>query len=160
MNEQAIQEIIIPNESAMLRLGTQLAKASSGPAIFFLYGDLGAGKTTLVRGFLRGWGYQGTVKSPTYTLVEPYEINNQLIFHFDFYRVREPQELEFIGIQDYFTPHAICLIEWPDLGGEQLPAADLSCYIEPVALGRKVNIIACSERGLEILKRIQNENSI
>jgi tRNA threonylcarbamoyladenosine biosynthesis protein TsaE len=138
----------------MLEYGACLAKATGDTAILFFYGDLGAGKTTLTRGFLRGLGYEGKVKSPTYTIVEPYEIKNQKVYHFDFYRLQDPQELEFIGIEDYFVPHAISLIEWPDQGGNLLPAADLSCYIEPYQEGRQVRIEAHSAHGHEILKQL------
>lgn len=144
---------IIENESAMLSLGARLAKACSDTAIIFLYGDLGAGKTTLSRGFMRGIGFQGAVKSPTYTLVEPYEIADQKVFHFDFYRVRDADELEFIGLKDYFMPQAICLIEWPTQGAGLLPLPDLSCYIELCSVGRKIKLEGHTERGNQILRR-------
>lgn len=150
--------LFIPDEQAMLASGAALAKVCSAPAIIFLYGNLGAGKTTFSRGFLRGFGFQGNVKSPTYTIVEPYELNNIIIFHFDFYRIHDMHELEFIGIQDYFTPNSICLVEWPEQGGTLLPPADLSCYIETKDLGREMKIIPHSEQGHAIFKRWQHEN--
>lgn len=144
----------LPTEQAMLNFAAQVAAVCPETAIIFLYGNLGAGKTTFSRGFLRGLGYKGPVKSPTYTIVEPYEWENRTVYHFDFYRLQQADELEYIGIQDYFVPHAICLIEWPEYGEAVLPSADLSCYIESVGEGRKVKLMADSECGLTILKRL------
>src|SRR5258708_6431581 len=98
----------------MLAFGAELAQGCSPPCVIFLHGQLGAGKTTLVRGFLRGLGYEDKVKSPSYNLVEIYNLGAQSIFHFDFYRIRDPHELDFMGIQDYWQPSAIFLIEWPE----------------------------------------------
>jgi tRNA threonylcarbamoyladenosine biosynthesis protein TsaE len=94
------------------------------------------------------------VKSPTYTLVEPYEIDAQKIFHFDLYRVRDSRELEFFGWQDYFIPHAICLVEWPEMGGELLPCPDVSCYIMSSSTGRQIRLEASSTHGHQILERL------
>ncbi len=141
----------------MLALGKQLAQACDDTAVIFLYGELGAGKTTFSRGFLQGMGYTGHVKSPTYTLVEPYQLAKNLVYHFDFYRLKDPQELEYIGIQDYFVPHAICLIEWPEYGAGMLPVADLSCYMAFKATEREIKLVASSGRGKEILRRFKHE---
>jgi tRNA threonylcarbamoyladenosine biosynthesis protein TsaE len=138
----------------MLQFGGQLAQAIENNAIVFLYGPLGAGKTTLTRGFLRSLGYQDKVKSPTYTLVEPYEIGDKTIFHFDFYRLNDPQELEHIGIKEYFHASSICLIEWPDKGFPLLPVPDLTCYIEIKDQGREIRLSAQTKQGEEMLKRI------
>jgi len=98
----------------MLALGAQLAEQAKPGDIIFLKGELGAGKTTLARGFLRALGYIGLVKSPTYTLVEPYHLDNVILYHFDFYRLNRIEELDEIGLSDYLTEDAICLIEWPE----------------------------------------------
>lgn len=145
----------IPNEEAMLRFGAQLAALASPGLVIFLYGDLGAGKTTFTRGFLRGLGHKGTVKSPTYTLVEPYELAGKTVYHFDLYRLNQPNELDHMGIQDYFSKDSICLIEWPERGTGYLPKPDLSCYIEMDSEGRLCRIEAQSARGKTILQQIQ-----
>lgn len=143
----------IATEEDMLNLGAYLANAVERGVVIFLYGPLGAGKTTLTRGFLRSLGYTGKVKSPTYTLVEPYKVKNNMIFHFDFYRLSHPNELDFIGIHDYFTADSICIIEWPEKGFPLLPAADVTCHISFNQAGREVCIEAQSDRGKEILIR-------
>jgi len=144
------------NEEAMQRVGAELAKAMGhGPAVIYLRGALGAGKTVLARGFLRGFGFSDKVKSPTYTLVEPYQIGEQVIYHFDLYRLVDAEELLHIGIKDYFTDTSICLIEWPEKGKEYLPSADLLCDISFVAQDRCVKMEAHSTRGEEIMKRLR-----
>ena len=116
--------MIIKDEREMLEAGQQLALLLKPGMLVFLVGDLGAGKTTLVRGVLRGLGHDVAVKSPTYNLVEPYTIKDQPVFHFDLYRVRDAEELEYMGMRDYLSNESICFVEWPVNGGDLLPEPD------------------------------------
>ena len=126
----------IENEAAMLAFGGKLADDLSAGGIVLLKGDLGAGKTTLVRGLLRHLGHQGIVKSPTYTLVEPYILNDRTVYHFDLYRLGDPEELEYMGGRDYWESGALCLIEWPEQAQGYLPKADLIIEIAYQDTGR------------------------
>jgi len=120
---------VLADAEATEAFGAELWRCLPSKSLIFLQGDLGAGKTTLVRGFLRAAGYKGNVKSPTYTLVESYTINARIIHHFDLYRLNDPEELEWIGIADYFDQDAICFIEWPDKGQGFLPRPDAIIYL-------------------------------
>ena len=120
----------------------------------YLRGDLGAGKTTLTRGLMRGYGYTGAVKSPTYTLVEPYEFSRYNIYHFDLYRLSDPDEVEFLGVSEYFNSQNLCLIEWPENGGSRLPKADLLISLAIENQGRRLSWQTSSERGQQIGERL------
>jgi tRNA threonylcarbamoyladenosine biosynthesis protein TsaE len=122
------------------QFGAELFKTVPSKCLIFLQGDLGAGKTTLVRGFLLAAGYNGVVKSPTYTLVEEYTIDGRKIFHFDLYRVVAPEELEWIGIRDYFDQDSICFIEWPDRGKGFLPEPDRIITLKTQGPGRSLTM--------------------
>lgn len=149
--------MFLPDEASLLALGARLAKAVLVPTVIFMHGPLGAGKTTFARGFLRGLGYKDRVKSPTYTVVESYDLDDILVFHFDLYRLHDSYELELIGIQDYFKNNAICLIEWPEKGEEILPKQDLSFYIEMHRTGREIKWMAFSPHGETILQRLTHD---
>ncbi len=130
------------------QFGAELFKSLPSKCLIFLYGDLGAGKTTLVRGFLRAAGYNGTVKSPTYTLVEEYTIDHRKVFHFDLYRVVDPEELEWIGINDYLDQDSVCFIEWPDQGKGFLPEPDSVIMLKPEGIGRLLTQLSGSKKTL------------
>ena len=139
--------LYLADEDAMVALGTRIAQVTQGHGIVFLDGDLGAGKTTLSRGIIRGLGHVGSVKSPTFTLVEPYEIGEIRAFHFDLYRLVDPEELEYLGIRDYLEDDALCLIEWPQKGAGFLPKPDLTITISPHDSGRSLSLLPQSSRG-------------
>ena len=147
------------DESASVALGEALGHvlaASPNVVVVHLRGDLGAGKTTLSRGILRAMGHQGAVKSPTYTLVEIYELAGRRLYHFDLYRLADPEELEYMGIRDYFTGDSICLIEWPERGQGVLPDADLLIELEPFLSGRQARITPSTDRGRSLIEQLQN----
>ena len=141
-------------EDAMVALGMRFGQVLSATApgvTVFLQGDLGMGKTTFTRGIMRHFGHQGATKSPTYTLVEPYQFKQQKVHHFDLYRLGHPEELEYLGIRDYFDGCAINLIEWPDKGRGFLPTADVVLTIHPLERGRKLTFVAQTNMGDGVL---------
>ena len=139
--------LYLADEQAMSDFGARIARVTQGHGLIFLEGNLGMGKTTLSRGIIRGLGHVGSVKSPTFTLVEPYEIGDIRAFHFDLYRLVDPEELEYLGIRDYFEDDALCLIEWPDKGAGFLPKPDLTITISPQDSGRSLKILSQGSRG-------------
>ena len=122
--------------------------------VIHLHGDLGAGKTTLARGFMRGYGIEGAIKSPTYTLVEPYELAQCQLYHFDLYRLASPDEVDFLGIDDYFNDHSVCLVEWPDKGGLRLPGPDLVLTLSSAGTGRELHCRSETTKGAMIYQRL------
>jgi len=142
------------DEAATLDCGRRLAESSKGKGIIYIEGELGAGKTTLCRGILRGLGYTGAVKSPTFTLVEPYELGDLRIFHIDLYRLSNPKELEFVGIDDYFSIGGLCLVEWPEKGAGYLPADDLWIRLEVADTGRQLTWRSNSSRGKKLSRNL------
>ncbi|MBQ13724.1 MAG: tRNA (adenosine(37)-N6)-threonylcarbamoyltransferase complex ATPase subunit type 1 TsaE [Gammaproteobacteria bacterium] len=171
-----INQQFLADEDATVSYGKLLANAtfstSDGPyhgdtvpgrptsgGIIHLSGELGAGKTTLTRGIMRGYNYTGPVKSPTYTMVEPYEFDSCHIYHFDLYRLAEPEEVLYLGIEDYFRPENLCIVEWPEKGIPVIPAADLTIELVIKGSGRTVNCSANSPLGEQILASILNSRN-
>lgn len=140
-------KLILKDESATLAFGARLYHAIKAGCQIHLSGDLGVGKTTLVRGFLRASGYEGAVKSPTYTLVEEYQLGEQAVVHFDLYRLADEEELEWMGIRDYMNPEVICFIEWPQRAPSLCALVDLSITITASGMQRQLEIVAESAKG-------------
>lgn len=129
------------------RLGRAAADGVKHGQVVFLCGDLGAGKTTWVRGVLKGLGHEGAVKSPTYTLLEPYYLGDLNVFHFDLYRLSDPVELENLGFRDYLDGSGVCFIEWPERGAGLLPQPDCRIEIKAKAEGRELTAVCASDLG-------------
>ncbi|HET8789732.1 MAG TPA: tRNA (adenosine(37)-N6)-threonylcarbamoyltransferase complex ATPase subunit type 1 TsaE [Modicisalibacter sp.] len=146
--------IDLPDETAQVAFGEALGHALGGRGRVYLRGELGAGKTTLSRGILRAYGYQGAVKSPTYTLVEPYELGDVRVYHFDLYRLGDPEELEFIGARDLLEDDGLSLIEWPSRGEGWLPTADLIVELTVISAGRQARLTAGTPCGEAVLARL------
>lgn len=146
--------IVVPDEESMVDCGAMLAAASGPGLVIFLQGELGMGKTTLARGFIQALGHGGAVKSPTYTLVEPYQLDALQVYHFDLYRVGDAEELEFMGIREYFGAESICLVEWSERGEGILPPADLVITIEPEGSGRRLVFCATTELGNVVIAHL------
>ncbi|MBL8251737.1 MAG: tRNA (adenosine(37)-N6)-threonylcarbamoyltransferase complex ATPase subunit type 1 TsaE [Candidatus Competibacter sp.] len=146
----------LESAGATERLGEALSRSLAPGSIIYLRGDLGAGKTTLARGLLRGLGHRGTVKSPTFTLVEPYSLDGWRLFHWDLYRLSDPEELEYLGLRDQLDGEAVLLIEWPERGQGELPAADVEIALAYADGGRHCRLDAGSAKGQTLLAALQS----
>ena len=157
---EATITVDLDGEQAMVNYGHLLAGViakANAPLLIILDGDLGAGKTTISRGVLQGLGHCGAVKSPTYTLVEPYDLEIGKVFHFDLYRLVDPYELEHIGFSDYLSQANLCIIEWPENGGSYIPQADIKIDIRQYQSGRKVTLSSYTDSGKQYINQLQKK---
>ena len=147
----------LPDEAATIAAGAKIGRALNTGCVVFLVGELGAGKTTFTRGALRALGHAGSVKSPTYTLCEPYDLADEAqLCHLDLYRLSNPEELEFLGIRDYVASGAILLIEWPSKGEGWLPAPDIQVALQATDTGRQLEISALTADGQDLLSGMRD----
>jgi tRNA threonylcarbamoyladenosine biosynthesis protein TsaE len=147
-----VTRFLVDDAAAMDALGMQLGSALSETAVVFLSGELGAGKTTLVRGVLRGMGFTGHVRSPTYTLMEAYELHDRVFQHLDLYRIRAAGELEFLGVRELDDPDRWVFVEWPERGVGYLPTPDLELKLDFQDTGRRIGLDTHSPRGARLAK--------
>jgi tRNA threonylcarbamoyladenosine biosynthesis protein TsaE len=148
-------ELKLPSPESTLRLGEALAAGAAAGRVLFISGDLGAGKTTLVRGLLRGLGYAGRAKSPTYALVEPYSLSSLDLYHFDFYRFKDRSEWLNSGFREHFNPGSLCVVEWPEKAGDLLLPPDLHVFLEFDGEARRARLEARSEAGRSWLSSLR-----
>lgn len=154
MSATEVREIFLADENDTLKLGERFAQLISSPLIIWLEGDLGAGKTTFTRGLLNALGYNGAVKSPTYNIVETYPFKGFNLHHFDLYRFQNPEEWLDAGLDELITADSIILMEWPQLGGDLAPPADIILNITIKSSGRTVQINAVTTNGTKTLNKI------
>lgn len=147
-------QVELSDLKVMAEFAAQLAQVLPNSGVIFLHGNLGAGKTTLVRNILAALNYTGITKSPTFTLVETYTLKDLVINHFDLYRIADPSELEFMGIRDYLSGQALCIFEWPQKGAGILPPADLEITLEYKGMGRIATVTANSPVGQQIIDKL------
>ncbi len=147
-------ELSVKDESMTELLAQQFAQHFSEAMVFHLDGDLGAGKTAFVRAFLRAMGHQGAVRSPTYTLMENYDLKGFEFYHFDLYRLEDPEELEFIGIRDLDTSEHTFFIEWPEKGHGEIYSPDIKFFISVKGPGRIFKIKSQTEKGVRLLEKM------
>ncbi|MFN0039691.1 MAG: tRNA (adenosine(37)-N6)-threonylcarbamoyltransferase complex ATPase subunit type 1 TsaE [Burkholderiales bacterium] len=155
-SENVLEDWFLPDEESTLELGTRLAHALAPGMLLALRGDLGSGKTTLTRGVLRGLGYTGKVKSPTYTLVEHYKPSTLDLYHFDFYRFANAEEWSDAGFRDYFDGHNVCVVEWPERVAGQLPPADLEIMLSIEGAGRRARAQASTPLGIACVQSLRH----
>mgnify|MGYP006274116703 CR=1 FL=1 len=152
----SVRRLALAGEDDTVALGGRLAGTLVPGLLLTLSGELGAGKTTLSRGLIQGLGHAGAVKSPTYTLVEPYEHTRIPVYHVDLYRLGEPRDLELIGFRDYLRDDCLCVVEWPERGAGFLPAADLRITMRVEGEGRAVELDARSPEAGDVLAAIDD----
>jgi tRNA threonylcarbamoyladenosine biosynthesis protein TsaE len=155
MNPTIEWQLALPDEAATIQLGRPLAKVCDCPMHIYFQGEIGAGKTTLIRALLRASGIAGTIGSPTYTLVEHYQTARYLIHHFDLYRLKDAEELEYLGWRDLFASDALCLVEWPEQGQRLLPAPDVNCLLDFKETGRVIQFTGKSKLGVQMINRLK-----
>ena len=152
MTSFGLIQTFLADEAATVDVGAKIGAGLTAGDVVFLEGELGAGKTTFTRGVLRARGHTGAVKSPTYTLCEPYELDDtHLVCHLDLYRLSDPEELEFLGFRDYLASGAIVLIEWPSCGEGWLPNPDLKIELSETGSGRALRVSALTINGSQVL---------
>ena len=162
---------VVESEQAMKRLAAKIARhvnsyLAGSDLVIFLSGNLGAGKTTFAQGFIKECGFDGIVKSPTYTLVEPYSFDaGKMCYHFDLYRLTDDEELageelELTGARDYFDGQSICLVEWPEKAETYLPEPDISCMFKTHEKGRQVKFVPVSEKGKAVMLQVISDTSL
>jgi tRNA threonylcarbamoyladenosine biosynthesis protein TsaE len=155
MTAASIKSIFLADEAAQISLAANVGKQLKSSFVMLLKGDLGAGKTTFARGFIHASGFEGVVKSPTYTLVEPYPIDHdRMCYHFDLYRLADAEELEFTGARDYFNDNDVCLVEWPERAAGFLPPADWICEFTHQEKGRNLTVTALTEAGKKLMLQV------
>jgi tRNA threonylcarbamoyladenosine biosynthesis protein TsaE len=147
-------QLVIDTSEAMTGFGADLARLTGGQGVIYFHGELGTGKTTCIRGLIQALGHKGAVKSPTFTIVEPYVFDKYRVYHFDLYRLGDPDELEMLGAREYFTPDSLCLVEWPECAHGALPAADLDIFLEHAGHARRVRLEAGTPRGQKWLANL------
>lgn len=147
--------LFLDDEQATLALGARLAGGLAPGMLVAMHGPLGAGKTTLARGILRGLGFEGRVKSPTYALVELYKLSRLDLYHFDFYRFSDPEELIESGLQEAFNETSVCIVEWPERAGSLLPEADVEIDLTITDGARSARLSARTEKGKRCLQQLK-----